>query len=192
MESGRIEVICGSMFSGKSEELLRRLRRAEIAGLKYILCKPVQDTRTNGGIATHAGEEKDAYSVSSAFQILSLLSTHDVDIIAVDEAQFLDDVAVEVFQDLANKGKTILIAGLDLDYRAQPFGPMPQLMAIAETVTKLHAVCVVCGKDACRTQRISNSRELIDIGASDRYEARCRTHFEPPTFQKEDEEWVGI
>ena len=192
MESGRIEVICGSMFSGKSEELLRRLRRAEIAGLKYILCKPVQDTRTNGGIATHAGGEKDAYSVSSAFQILSLLATNDVDIIAVDEAQFLDDVAVGVFQDLANKGKTILIAGLDLDYRAQPFGPMPQLMAIAETVTKLHAVCVVCGKDACRTQRISSSRELIDIGASDRYEARCRTHFEPPTFQKEDEEWVGI
>ena len=148
MESGRIEVICGSMFSGKSEELLRRLRRAEIAGLKYILCKPVQDTRTNGGIATHAGGEKDAYSVSSAFQILSLIATNDVDIIAVDEAQFLDDVAVEVFQDLANKGKTILIAGLDLDYRAQPFGPMPQLMAIAETVTKLHAVCVVCGKDA--------------------------------------------
>lgn len=192
METGRIEVICGSMFSGKSEELLRRLRRAEIAGLNYILCKPVQDTRTNGGIATHAGGEKDAYSISSALQIKSLLATNDVDIIAVDEAQFLDGISVQVFQELADQGKTVIIAGLDLDYRAKPFGPMPDLMAIAETVTKLHAVCVVCGKDACRTQRISKSRELIDIGASDRYEARCRAHFEPPAPQQEDEKWVGI
>lgn len=192
MKSGRIEVICGSMFSGKSEELLRRLRRAEIAGLSYILCKPVQDTRTNGGIATHSGSEKDAYSITSALQVMSLLAQDDVDIIAIDEAQFLDKIAVQVFQDLADKGKTIIVAGLDLDYRAQPFGPMPDLMAVAETVTKLHAVCVVCGADACRTQRIGASRELIDIGAADRYEARCRAHFEPPTFPQEGEEWAGM
>jgi len=168
------------MFSGKSEELLRRLRRAEIAGLKYVLCKPVQDTRTNGGIATHSGEEAEAISILSGFQIQGIADIDDVDIVAIDEAQFLDHVSVNVVERLADSGKRVIIAGLDLDYRGEPFGPMPHFMAVAECVTKLRAVCVVCGADACRTQRIVPGGELVEIGAADKYEARCREHFEPP------------
>ncbi len=188
--SGRVEVVCGSMFSGKSEELLRRLRRAEIAGLKYVLCKPVQDTRTNGGIATHSGKEQDAISIMSGFQIEAMEGLDAIDIIAIDEAQFLDDVSVGVVQRLADMGKRVILAGLDMDYRGNPFGPMPYFLAIADEVVKLHAVCVVCGKDACRTQRLHKSSALVDIGAADKYEARCRVHFEPPEQSSERTQWT--
>jgi len=168
------------MFSGKSEELLRRLRRATIAGQTHILCKPVQDTRTNGGIATHSGEEAEAYSILSGFQIEGMSDLPEVDIIAIDEAQFLDFVSVGVVNRLADAGKRVIIAGLDLDYRGEPFGPMPHFLAIAEMVTKLRAVCMVCGADACRTQRLTGGDELVEIGAADKYEARCREHFTEP------------
>ena len=190
MSVGRIEVICGSMFSGKTEELLRRLRRSEIAGQKHVLCKPVQDTRTNGGIATHTGVEKEALSILSGFQILGVQDLEGIDIVAIDEAQFLDMVSVEVVQELADKGKRVIIAGLDMDYRARPFGPMPYFMAVAEKVTKLHAVCTVCGADACRTQRLAPGEGLVEIGGADKYDARCREHFERPEESEERTQWT--
>jgi thymidine kinase len=185
---GRIEVICGCMFSGKTEELLRRLRRADIAGLEYLLCKPVQDTRTNGGVATHAGNEMEAYSILSGFQIAGVKDLDAVDIVAIDEAQFLDEISVGVVQELADSGKRIIIAGLDLDYLGNPFGPMPNFLAIAESVTKLQAVCTVCGEDACRTQRLTDSEDLVDIGSGEKYDARCREHFNPPHADEVEEE----
>lgn len=187
---GKIEVICGSMFSGKSEELLRRLRRAKFAGQSYVLCKPVQDTRTNGGIATHSGTEAEALSILSGYQLHSIENLEALDIIAIDEAQFLDHASVNVVENLAANGKRIIIAGLDLDYRGEPFGPMPHFMAIAEKVTKLQAVCMSCGADACRTQRLEGgSEKLVEIGAADKYEARCRACFKPPITESGRTQW---
>lgn len=184
--NGSIEVICGSMFSGKSEELIRRVRRLQIAKKKIEIFKPTIDTRYNiQYIYSHNGSKLDAVCVKHSREILEK-PHHDVDVIAIDEAQFFDNGIIKVCQILADKGKRIIIAGLDQDFRGEPFGPMPMLLAIAEYVDKLHAICMVCGKPATRTQRLINNEPAdyndptILIGARESYEARCREHHKVP------------
>lgn len=176
---GSLELICGSMFSGKSEELIRRLRLARIAHQRVQVFKPALDTRYGDEeLVSHSDFRISARNVRSASEILHVL--HDLtDVVGIDEVQFFDDDIVRVATKLANQGKRVVAAGLDQDYRGQPFGPTPRLMAVAEYVTKLLAVCAVCGDPANRSQRLSGGAALVELGASDRYEARCRRHFEP-------------
>ena len=183
---GRIEVICGSMFSGKSEELIRRVRRAEIARQRVAVFKPVVDDRYDRRqVASHDGARVEAVPVRASADILAHLSD-GVTVAAVDEAQFLDEGIVEVAQRLAGRGVRVIVAGLDMDFRGEPFGAMPRVMALAETVDKLQAICMVCGAPASRTQRLVNGRPaaytdpIILIGAQDSYEARCREHHVVP------------
>ncbi len=178
--SGWIEVICGSMFSGKTEELLRRLRRAVIARQKVQLFKPAIDNRYGASIvASHDGTQWEAIVVNHAADILARVEP-DTQIVAIDEVQFFDDTIIEVCDTLADQHKRVIVAGLDMDFRGEPFGPMPILMAKAESVHKLHAICMVCGGEASRTQRLINGQPayyedpIILIGASESYEARCR------------------
>jgi thymidine kinase len=177
MHKGRLEVILGGMFSGKTEELIRRLRRARIAGLGVRLYKPAVDTRS-AGVSTHSGSEEEAVPIECAEDLLDpAVLPPEVVVIGVDEVQFLAGAAAEVLDGLASRGLRVVAAGLDLDYKAVPFGSVPELACLAEEVVKLRAVCVVCGADACRTFRTSGSEALVEIGAADSYEARCRTHF---------------
>jgi thymidine kinase len=184
--SGWIEVICGSMFSGKTEELLRRLRRAVIARQNVQLFKPAIDNRYGlTTVASHDGTKWEGAVIQDAAEIFDLLEP-DTHVIAIDEVQFFDDNVVEVCNTLALQGKRIIVAGLDLDFRGEPFGPMPALMAMAESVRKLHAICMVCGGEASRTQRLINGKPafyedpVILIGAEEAYEARCRGCHEVP------------
>jgi thymidine kinase len=177
---GWIEVICGGMFSGKSEELIRRIRRAQIAKLRVKAFKPAIDDRYHAeAIASHNGLVADAEAVQSASEILAGV-TPDTDVVAIDEVQFFEPEIVEICQQLADQGKRVICAGLDQDFRGQPFGPTPLLLAVAEYVTKLQAICVRCGGPASRTQRFINGRPaaaddpVIQVGASEQYEARCR------------------
>ncbi|MCS7210048.1 MAG: thymidine kinase [Chloroherpetonaceae bacterium] len=177
--TGRVEVIAGCMFSGKSEELIRRLRRAQIAKLNVAIFKPVIDTRYSADeIVSHSALKLASISVSHSQEIL--LRSAEADVVGIDEAQFFDMGIVDVCEALANDGKRVIVAGLDLDYRGKPFGPMPFLMAIAEEVTKTLAVCMKSGLPASRTQRLADSNQLILIGHSNLYEARHRAYFEPP------------
>ncbi len=177
--TGWIEVITGSMFSGKTEELIRRIRRAQIAKLKVVVFKPRIDTRySTDRIVSHSDISIPSIVVDNAKQILELAK--DAQVVGIDEAQFFDSELVDVCEKLANDGKRVIVAGLDQDYRGKPFEPMPQLLAIAEYITKTHAICVVCGNPASKTQRKIKAGERIVIGASDIYEARCRRCFEPP------------
>ena len=180
--AGRIELICGSMFSGKTEELIRRVRRAQIARLTVQVFKPGIDVRYHAGrVTSHNGQDYDAVPCERAAEILVHWNP-EATVVAVDEAQFFDAEIVDVAQQLASREVRVIIAGLDLDFRGEPFGPMPILMAQAEDVTKLHAICVVCGEDASRTQRLVNGEPahyddpLIVLGASEQYEPRCRQH----------------
>jgi len=181
---GSIEVICGSMFSGKSEELIRRVRRVQIARKKVQIFKPLIDNRYQVQyIYSHNGSKVEATCIKKALEILNEVKP-DTEVIAIDEAQFFDRKIVEVCQLLANQGKRVIVAGLDQDFRGEPFGSMPELLAIAEYVDKLHAICMVCGKTATRTQRLVNGKPAdyndptILIGAKESYEARCRMHHE--------------
>ncbi len=177
--TGWIEVITGSMFSGKTEELIRRIRRAQIAKLKVMVFKPRIDTRySTDKIVSHSDISIPSIVVDNAKQILELAK--DAQVVGIDEAQFFDSELVDVCEKLANDGKRVIVAGLDQDYRGKPFEPMPQLLAIAEYITKTHAICVVCGNPASKTQRKIKTGGRIVIGASDIYEARCRRCFEPP------------
>ena len=177
--TGWIEVIAGSMFSGKTEELIRRIRRAQIAKLKVAVFKPRIDTRYSiDRIVSHSDISIPSMVVDNAKQILELAK--DAQVVGIDEAQFFDMDLVDVCEQLANEGKRVIVAGLDQDYRGKPFEPMPQLLAIAEYITKTHAICVVCGYPASNTQRKIKAGERIVVGASDIYEARCRKCFEPP------------
>jgi len=177
--TGWIEVIAGSMFSGKTEELIRRIRRAQIAKLKVAVFKPRIDTRySTDRIVSHSDISIPSIVVDNAQQILELAK--DAQVVGIDEAQFFDMDLVDVCEKLANDGKRVIVAGLDQDYRGKPFEPMPQLLAIAEYITKTHAICVVCGNPASKTQRKIKAGERIVVGASDIYEARCRRCFEPP------------
>ena len=181
-----MEVITGSMFSGKTDELIRRLRRATIARQKVQVFKPLLDDRyLSDRVTSHAGGQFEATSVENAEAILDEIEG-DATVVAIDEAQFFDDMILKVCRDLADEGRRVIVAGLDTDFRGNPFGPMPWLMATAERVDKLHAICMVCGKPATRTQRLINnaparsSDPIIAVGASDLYEARCREHHEVP------------
>jgi len=184
--TGSIEVICGSMFSGKTEELIRRLRRAAIAKQKIQVFKPAIDIRFDvEKVTSHAGMAFDAIPIKKAEEIMVLLDPSTT-VVGIDEAQFFDPAIVEVSIKLAEKGLRVIVAGLELDFRGEPFGSMPILMANAEKVDKLQAICMVCGEAACRTQRLVNGRPakyddpIVIIGASEMYEARCRKHHEVP------------
>lgn len=176
---GWIEVICGPMFSGKSEELIRRLRRAEIARQRVQIFKPSIDQRyADRQIVSHSDLRIPADLVTAAGEILSRVDPR-TEVVGIDEAQFLGVELVEVAQKLADMGKRVLIAGLDTDFLGRPFEPVPQLMTVAEEVTKLLAICVRCGNPAKHTQRLTASAELIVVGAHGTYEARCRRCYEP-------------
>lgn len=175
---GKLEVICGSMFSGKTEELLRRLKRAKIAKRSFRLFKAAIDNRySETCVVTHSGIEMQCRSISDSERLLD--DTDNVDIIAIDEAQFLDEKLPNNVELLVKNGKRVVVAGLDMDSNGIPFGPMPELLARAEKVTKVVAVCEVCGKDATHTYRHSDSvKDTVLVGASDHYEARCREHWQ--------------
>ncbi|MHA8049502.1 thymidine kinase [Aquirufa sp. ROCK-SH2] len=173
---GWIEVVCGSMFSGKTEELIRRLKRAKIAQLQVEIFKPASDIRYHEeDIVSHNQNSIRSTPVLSASEILLLAG--DCDVVGLDEAQFFDDQIVEVCNTLANQGKRVIVAGLDMDFKGLPFGSMPSLMAIAEYVTKVHAVCVQCGGVANYSYRTVNQNQTVLLGEMDSYEARCRTCF---------------
>ena len=183
---GLIEVICGSMFSGKTDELIRRLVRATIARQKVQVFKPAIDVRyAVEKVTSHAGSSFDAIPVEKAADIRGKVD-EDTTVVGIDEAQFLDGEVVAVAQELAARGVRVLVAGLDTDFRGEPFGPMPELMCKAEHVSKLHAICMVCGDEASRTQRLVDGRParyddpVVIVGASEMYEARCRQHHEVP------------
>ena len=177
---GWIEVICGSMFSGKTEELIRRLKRAKIAQLQVEIFKPASDTRYHDeDIVSHNQNSIRSTPVHSSVEILLLAG--DCDVIGLDEAQFFDAGIVEVCNTLANQGKRVIVAGLDMDFKGLPFGPMPNLMAIAEYVTKVHAVCVQCGQVAHFSYRTAADQSTVLLGETDTYEARCRACFPPLT-----------
>jgi len=174
------------MFSGKTDELIRRLVRARIARQKVQVFKPAIDVRyAEGKVTSHAGADFDAIPVSEAKEIPSRLD-EDTTVVAIDEAQFMDPNLVEIVQALADRGVRVLVAGLDMDFRGEPFGPMPLLMSTAERVDKLHAICMVCGDEASRTQRLVNGKParyddpVVIVGAAEMYEARCRMHHEVP------------
>ncbi len=178
--SGWIEVICGSMFSGKTEELIRRVRRAQIARQKVQVFKPAMDTRyAKREVTSHNGMQIEAVPVESTAQMQTMIEP-DTDVIALDEAQFFEDDVVPLCEKLADQGTRVIVAGLDMDFRGEPFGPMPTLMSRAERVDKLQAICVVCGRPASRTQRLIDGQPaayddpIILVGASEVYEARCR------------------
>lgn len=183
---GSIEVVCGSMFSGKTDELIRRLVRATIAKQKVQVFKPAIDVRyAVEKVTSHAGSNYDAIPVAGAAEIREKLEA-DTTVVGIDEAQFFDIDVVQVAQELASKGIRVLVAGLDMNFKGEPFGPMPVLMSLAEDVSKLHAICMVCGDEASRTQRLVNGKParyddpVVIVGASEMYEARCREHHKVP------------
>lgn len=184
--TGIIEVICGSMFSGKTEELIRRVRRAQIARQHVQVFKhKIDDRYHQTHIASHSGQDYQAVPVTTVADIRAKLDPQAT-VIAIDEAQFFEDSLIQLVQDLAQEGKRVILSGLDTDFRGVPFGPMPQLLCIAEEVQKLHAICMTCGENACRTQRLINGQPadfddpVIMVGASEVYEARCREHHQVP------------
>lgn len=174
---GWIEVICGSMFSGKTEELIRRLRRAEFARQKVEIFKPGIDTRYDAvDVVSHEGTTIRSTPVPNSSNLLLL--ANDIQVVGIDEAQFFDDGLPGVCEQLANSGIRVIIAGLDMDFQGRPFGPMPALMAIAEYVTKVHAICMDCGGLATFSHRKTASQELVVLGETDSYEPLCRTCFQ--------------
>ena len=185
-KDGWIEFICGSMFSGKSEELIRRIKRAKYAKLKVQTFKPVIDDRfSDVAVISHNGNQTDAEAVDNSADILTKVHS-DTNVVAIDEIQFFDEGIVNVCDKLADKGIRVICAGLDLDFRGESFGASPELLARAEFITKLQAICIKCGGPASRTQRLINNEPadykdpIIKIGASESYEARCRHCHEVP------------
>jgi len=172
--SGWIEVVCGCMFSGKTEELIRRLKRAKIADMKVEVFKPRIDTRYDDvSVVSHDTNTLLAQPVDSAQKILKI--SDDTTVVGIDEAQFFDDDIVPVCQELAMRGIRVVIAGLDMDYRGEPFGPMPKLLAVAEYVTKVHAICVHCGNLATHSYRLAEGESVVFLGEKGQYEPRCRS-----------------
>jgi len=187
--AGWVEVIAGSMFSGKSEELIRRLRRAKIARQKVQVFKPEIDSRfSESQIVSHSEMRHDSANSRSAAEVLARVDP-DTEVVGIDEGQFFDSELVEVANTLARRGVRVIIAGLDQDYTGKPWEPMPQLLAIAEYITKTHAICMKCGQPANYTQRTFESEERVAVGGAGMYEARCRTCFVPhadaPTVHEE-------
>ena len=169
---GWIEVICGSMFSGKTEELIRRVKRAKIANQKVKIFKPIIDSRSKNYIESHDDNKLESIEVKSSSEIFNKLKNCDV--VAIDEAQFFDDEIVDVCNKIANSGIRVIIAGLDMDYLGNPFGPIPDLLAVAEYITKVHAICPHCGNLATHSYRLSTEKEQVVLGEKDKYEPRCR------------------
>jgi thymidine kinase len=177
--TGWIEVVCGCMFSGKTEELIRRLRRAQIAKQEVAIFKPkIDDRYSSEYIVSHSDQSLNARVVENASEILALSA--DAQVIGIDEGQFFNIDIIDVCNRLADSGKRVIVAGLDQDYTGKPFEPMPQLLAIAEYITKTLAICVVCGNPADRTQRKNKQPDRVIVGAKDLYEARCRNCHQPP------------
>lgn len=183
---GSTEIICGSMFCGKTEELIRRLRRARIAKQQVQVFKPAIDNRFDfHKVTSHSGIDVDALPVASSQDILKVLEP-DTTVVGVDEVQFFDEGIIEVVELLAERGIRVIVTGLDMNFRGEPFGCMPQLMAKGERVDKLQAICMVCGEPASRTQRLVNGKPahyddpIVVVGAQEMYEARCRKHHEVP------------
>lgn len=195
---GWIEVVTGVMFSGKSEELLRRVRRAVIARRSVQVFKSHLDDRYGGvgAISSHDGGRIQAIPVSTSVEVAGRIA-HGVEVVAVDEVQFLDDGIVEVVNDLADRGIRVIVSGTDMDFRGEPFGPIARLLAIAERIDKLHAICVVCGEPASRNQRLINGRPApaegptIQVGGSEQYEARCRRCHEVPALDRAQTELLS-
>lgn len=180
-DRGSIEVIVGSMFSGKSEELIRRVRRAQIAKQQVLVFKPQIDNRYgNDHVVSHSDMKIPSISVGHVAEILSAIKT-DTEVVGIDEGQFFDSALPEVASVLADRGLRVIVAGLDQDYRGRPFEPMPQLMAIAEYVDKMLAICMQCGAPANRSQRLVSSSDRVVVGGAQSYEARCRRCFSPST-----------
>lgn len=182
LQKGWIEVICGPMFAGKSEELIRRVKTLSYAHQKILAFKPSVDNRYDkSAIASHDGEKYQAYAVNSVDDIKNLIE-EGTQVVAIDEVQFFGEPIISLVEELADKGMRVIVAGLDTDFRGEPFGPMPELLARAEFVTKLSAACTVCGCAATRTQRLVDNKPasyddpIIQIGAKESYEARCRKH----------------
>lgn len=177
--TGWIEVIAGSMFSGKSEELIRRLNRARIARQKVQVFKPRIDARySKEEIASHSGQTHGSMPVATTAEMMAQI-LDDTQVVGIDEGQFFDMAIVDAVNELAESGKRVIIAGLDQDYTGRPFEPMPQLLSVAEFITKTHAICVKCGSTANYSQRTVESDARVEVGASDKYEARCRKCFIP-------------
>jgi thymidine kinase len=177
--TGWVEIIVGCMFSGKTEELIKQVQRAEFAKLKWQAFKPRIDARySESEVCSHSQIRLASIPVKEAGEIPSLVHP-ETRVVAIDEGQFFDATLVQVAQGLADAGKRVLIAGLDTDWRGRPFGPMPHLLAISEVVRKQYAICVICGNEATRTQRLVAAQDDILVGSSDCYEARCRAHFDP-------------
>jgi len=177
--SGWIEVVVGGMYSGKTEELIRRLQRAKLARQKIQVFKPIIDNRYHKeDVTSHNQNSVTALPIRAAEDVWDHL-LDDTQVVGIDEGQFFDSTLIQVVQDLAERGIRVIVAGLDTDWQAKPFEPMPTLMAIAENVTKLQAVCVVCGKGASRTQRVAQVEGQVVVGSHGIYEARCREHFKP-------------
>ena len=175
-KSGCVEVICGSMFSGKTEELIRRLKRAQFANQDIAVFKPVVDNRySDVDVVSHDLHSVKSQPISDPHEMLGI--SDDIQVVGIDEAQFFDDSLVDVCQHLANSGIRVIIAGLDTDYLGNPFGPMPKLMAIAEDVQKVHAICVKCGSLANHSHRLTKSKDLVVLGEKDTYEPLCRQCF---------------
>ncbi|MCK4339163.1 MAG: thymidine kinase [Candidatus Cloacimonetes bacterium] len=184
-KTGWIEVICGSMFSGKTEELIRRLRRAEIAKQKLQIFKPIIDDRySKEFIVSHNKSKMTSESVANSEELYKSVYS-DTEVVGIDEAQFFDNKLVNICSKLADEGKRVIVAGLDQDYLGRPFQPLPELLAIAEYITKTLAICVKCGNPANRTQRLVKSDKEILLGTKDIYEARCRNCFKPLKKQNE-------
>lgn len=172
-KAGSVEVICGSMFSGKTEELIRRMKRAQFARQTVEIYKPCIDVRySEDKVVSHDSHSIPSTPIQSPAQMLEL--SNDVEVVGIDEAQFFDNSIVEVVQTLANKGIRVIIAGLDTDFMGKPFGPMPALMAVAEDIQKVHAICVKCGSPANHSHRLSASEQLVVLGEKDIYEPLCR------------------
>lgn len=183
---GWLEVICGSMFSGKTEELIRRIRQSEYGRLKVKVFKPAIDNRySNHSIDSHNGSSFAAQSVNNSEEILSIVE-EDVNVVGIDEVQFFDEKIVHVVDQLANQGRRVIVAGLDTNFRGEPFGCMPTLMALSDSITKLNAICTICSAPASRTQRLIHGKPaaydepVILVGAAESYEPRCRLHHEVP------------
>jgi len=175
--SGWIEVVCGSMFSGKTEELIRRLKRASFANQKVQIFKPKKDTRyDDANVVSHDENAMASTVIEKSIEIYDLLD--QVSVIGIDEAQFFDNDLIDVCQKLAVKGIRVVVAGLDMDFRGKPFGPIPGLLAVAEYITKVHAICPHCGSLATHSYRLSNEEETVVLGEKDKYEPRCRICFE--------------
>ncbi len=179
LTGGQLEVIVGCMYSGKSEELIRRLRRARIAKRNVFVVKPEIDTRSKGVLASHAKSEFPALELKTASEILTSLPV-DAEVVGIDEAQFFGSELIDVCYHLLSQNVRVIVAGLELDYKARAFGPMPFLMALSDRVDKLTAICTVCGGTATRSCRLTPSHDLIQIGAQGAYEARCHEHFSIP------------